>query len=140
MPGGRPKIEITPEICDKAEALAAQGLTRDQIADVLGFSRTTLYNRQAENPDFMDALKRGASKGVATIANALFQSAKGGNITAQIFYLKNRAPADWKDRRDHQHSGPDGGAIEHKHEGIRFWDAESALEGRTRDPLAEGDD
>ncbi len=37
-------------------------------------------------------------------------------------------------------SGPDGGAIEHKHEGIRFWDAKSSIESRTRDPLAEGDD
>lgn len=37
-------------------------------------------------------------------------------------------------------SGPEGGPIEHEHEGIRFWDAKSALEGRTRDPLVEGDD
>lgn len=105
MSVGRPPIEITQEMCDKAEALAAQGLSRDQIADVLGFSRTTLFNKMNENSDFLDAIKRGSSKGVATIANALFQSAKGGNTTAQIFYLKNRAPVDWRDRRDHTISG-----------------------------------
>ena len=140
MPGGRPKIEITPEMCDKAEALAAQGLNREQIASVLGFAAGTLYEKQKEYPEFYEAIKRGADKGIATIANSLFQSAKGGNITAQIFYLKNRAPSDWKDRRDHTHTGSDGGAIEHKVEGFRFWDAESAIQARTRDPLVEGDD
>ena len=46
------------------------------------------------------------------------------------------------DLKSTEHSGPGGGAIEHehRHEGIRFWDAKSSLEGRTRDPLVEGDD
>ena len=96
------KIELD---ASKTEALAAQGLSMDQIADCLGISRSALYNRMnEEHPtytvDIVDAIKRGRSKGIATVANALFQSAKGGNITAQIFYLKNRAPQDWRDRRE----------------------------------------
>ena len=39
-----------------------------------------------------------------------------------------------------EHTGADGGAIEHSVKGFRFWDAESAIKARTRDPLAEGDD
>ena len=34
----RHKIEITEELCKKAEALSAQGLTMEQIASVLGLS------------------------------------------------------------------------------------------------------
>ena len=33
------------------------------------------------------------------------------DVTAQIFYLKNRCSKDWNDRRQHEHSGPDGQAL-----------------------------
>ena len=94
--------EANPE---QVESLAAQGLTMDQIASCLGMSRSTLYERVGSESDVSDAIKRGRAKGVATVSNALFQSAKGGNITAQIFYLKNRSPDDWKDRRETELSG-----------------------------------
>ena len=90
---------------NKVETLAAQGLTMKQIASCLGVGRSTLYNRMKDDVDVLDAIKAGRAKGIATITNALFQSAKGGNITAQIFYLKNRDPDEWRDRRDHEVSG-----------------------------------
>ena len=96
----------------RVEALAAQGLTIDEIAGCLSISRSTLYNRMGAEVDVLDAVKRGRSKGMATITNALFQSAKGGNTTAQIFYLKNRGPEEWRDRRHHELSGPDGAPID----------------------------
>lgn len=90
---------------EKVEALAAQGLTVEQIASCLGMSRSTLYERMGSESDVSDAIKAGRAKGIATVTNALFQSAKGGNTTAQIFYLKNRQPEEWRDRRDHEISG-----------------------------------
>ena len=71
-----------------------------QIADCLGVAGSTLYKRKKDEAEISEAIKRGRSKGIATITNALFQSAKGGNITAQIFYLKNRNPQEWSDRKD----------------------------------------
>ena len=49
-------------------------------------------------------LKRGKAKGLATVTNSLFQNALDGNVTAQIFYLKNTDPETWSDRQqvDHQ--------------------------------------
>jgi len=94
--------EIDPA---KVEAFAAQGLTVDQIADCLDCCTSTLYNRMGSEVEVLEAIKRGRAKGVATMTNALFQSGKGGNITAQIFYLKNRSPEDWRDRRDIEVSG-----------------------------------
>jgi len=95
----------------KVESLAAQGLTIEQIASCIGVSRSTLYSRMGSEKNVLDAIKDGRAKGVATISNALFQSGKGGNVTAQIFYLKNRQPEEWRDRRELEHSGPEGGPI-----------------------------
>lgn len=108
---GRPPFEITEDVLKKTEALASQGLTRDQIASVLGVSESTIYKTQRENSQFLQAIKDGQAKGVATISNALFNNAKNGNITAQIFYLKNRAPGEWKDKQDHELTGKDGASL-----------------------------
>ena len=97
---GRPRFEITPEVCEKVENLSAQGLTVDQIALVLGVSHWTIYERQNEFPEFSDALKRGRGKGVANVTNALYTKAVDGDNTAMIFYLKNRA--GWVDKQEVQ--------------------------------------
>ena len=102
-------VEIDP---DKVEMFAAQGLTIGQIADCLDIGRSTLYSHMGGKAELKDAVKRGRAKGVGTVTNSLFQSAKGGNVTAQIFYLKNRQPDKWRDRRHHEVTGKDGKAIE----------------------------
>lgn len=89
------RIELTPDEIKKIEALSSRGLTMVQIAACLGISRTTLFARVAESEEVKWALARGRSRGVAEIANSLFDSAKAGNIAAQIFYLKNRDPSTW---------------------------------------------
>ena len=98
---GRPRFEITPEVCEKVENLSAQGLTVDQIALVLGVSHWTIYERQNEFPEFSDALKRGQASGIDQVTNALFENATvGKDNTAIIFYLKNRA--GWVDKQEIQ--------------------------------------
>ena len=99
-------VEIDP---NKVESLASQGLTAKQIAHCLGIGRTTLYNHKNKNVNIRDAIKRGRAKGLSDVSNALFECATDGNVTAQIFYLKNRSPEEWRDRREI--SGPDGKAI-----------------------------
>ena len=37
--------------------------------------------------------------------NALLRNAIKGDTTAQIFWLKNRRPDKWRDKRDLEHSG-----------------------------------
>jgi len=102
----RPSIKIDNDLCLKAESLAAQGLTSDQIASVLGMGESTLYEKQKQYPEFSEAIKKGRSKGIATITNTLFNKAKSGDNTAMIFYLKNRA--GWKDKVETEHSGEIG--------------------------------
>ena len=98
---GRPRFEVTPEVCEQVENLAAQGLTVDQIALVLGVSHWTIYERQNEFPEFSDAIKRGRGKGIANVTNALYEKATvDKDNTAIIFYLKNRA--GWVDKQEVQ--------------------------------------
>ena len=104
---GRPAIIIDEEICKRAEAYAAQGLTMVQIANVLGIGETTLYEKQQEYSEFSEAIKSGRNKGIATITNALFTKAREGDNTAMIFYLKNQA--GWQDRVEKET------IVEHKH-------------------------
>lgn len=80
---------------EKAEALASKGLTNEQICRCLGISETTFYAKMQKDVKFQDIIKKGQAKGIAVIANALFENAKAGNVTAQIFFLKARA--HWKD-------------------------------------------
>ena len=94
---GGNKIVITQEMLRKTEDLAAQGLNQAQIAQCLGMSHTTLSTKKGESDELFDAIKKGAARGIDTVTNALFESAQTGNITAQIFYLKNRAPEEWRD-------------------------------------------
>lgn len=95
---GRPKsLEVTPETIKHVEQLAAQGLTKEQIARTLGVCYNTLNERQKEYPEFLEAIKNGQSKGIAKVSNKLFQKALEGDNTAMIFYLKNRDPDNWED-------------------------------------------
>lgn len=98
----KPKIEID---LAKVEALASRLLTKEQIAISLGISEATFYNRQGENLEILEAIKRGREKGVATIANKLVESAIDGNTTAQIFILKTHGGQEWKDKQDINLSG-----------------------------------
>lgn len=100
---------------DKIEAFASRGLTREQVAHNLGVSAKTLQRRTKERADVEEAYQRGKAKGIAKIANALFEKASQGNVTAQIFYLKCHG---WKEASELEVkssiSGANGGPIEIK--------------------------
>jgi predicted transcriptional regulator len=95
---GTSRFVVTDKILARVQALARKGLSMDQIADCLGISRATLYKHKSIHADFADAIRVGQAKGVARVANALFESAMKGNVTAQIFFLKNRDMVAWQDR------------------------------------------
>lgn len=72
----------------KIEELASTGLTIEQVANNLGVSRQTFYNKAKENSEIMESYERGKAKGINAITNALFKKALQGNVSAQIFFLK----------------------------------------------------
>lgn len=80
----KPKIEID---LAKVEALAANGLTQQQIADSLGISRSILFEHKKTSDEFEQAIQRGKAKGIAVVTNKLMEQYKNGNTTAIIFVL-----------------------------------------------------
>ena len=95
---GRKAFEITPELLERVEAHATDGMTKQEIAASLGIHEATLYRKINGNREFCEAIKTGQAKGIAAVTNYLMKSAREGNVTAQIFYLKNRSPTNWNDR------------------------------------------
>lgn len=87
------------------EGWARDGLTNEQIAYNMGISRETLNQWCNKYPDIADTLKRSKEVVDRQVENALFKNAMDGNITAQIFWLKNRKPKEWRDKRDVQVEG-----------------------------------
>ena len=92
---GKPLQKFDLELVEK---LAARGLSYKQLSIALGMNIKTVKKHRTLNPALQEAIDRGRVKGLTEIANSLFESALNGNTTAQIFYLKNRSPDDWRDR------------------------------------------
>src|SRR5215204_343128 len=69
----------------QVEALAAYGIPEIDISRVVGIDPKTLRKC------YRDELDLGETKANAQVAGFLFSAAKGGNVTAQIFWLKTRA-------------------------------------------------
>ena len=93
---GRPSWVPTDSICEQAREMASRGLTVSQISDCLGISESTLYGKQNEYKEFMDAIKKGRAEGLNKVSNALFEKATHqGNVTAMIYYLKVRDKENW---------------------------------------------
>ncbi len=104
------------------EGWARDGLTEAQVAHNLGVTYETLRQWKMRHPAFLAAIKRGKEVVDREVENALYKSALGfdyaeeavtnkgdvvtvtrhatPNVTAQIFWLKNRKPGVWRDRKE----------------------------------------
>ena len=79
---------------------ARNGATDEEVAKRLGISKDTFYEYKKQYSDFSDTLKETKAYVDAQVENALLQNALKGNITAQIFWLKNRRPKVWREQPD----------------------------------------
>lgn len=93
---GRPAIEITPELCERARQLAGKGLSRAQIALKLGMGESTLYEKQAKFPEFLESIEQGALDANEKVMNALFETAITGNVSACQTWLYNKDRPNWQ--------------------------------------------
>ena len=79
---GRPTVDVDAA---QVEKLASRWMTKDAIADFLGISRTTLYDKMRTNPEIEQAWHRGRASLQAQSMDWLIASAKNGSVRAQIF-------------------------------------------------------
>lgn len=98
------KWEDIKEKLTLVEGWARDGLTNEQIAHNLGISTALLYKYQKEHIEFLETLKKGKEVIDYQVENALLKNALEGNVTAQIYWLNNRKPKQWKNKRDKDES------------------------------------
>ena len=84
------------------------------LARAFDVSESTIDNWKAAHPEFLAALKAGRELADAEVANSLYRRAIGDgdrppDVTACIFWLKNRRPDLWRDahRQEHAITTPD---------------------------------
>jgi|1186.fasta_scaffold437160_1 hypothetical protein len=98
---GRRAHRPNPAQRRQVEALAAYGIPEAEISGVVGIDPKTLRKFYREELDL------GEAKANAQVAGFLFNAARSGNVTAQIFWLKTRAK--WRETPlELKHSGSIG--------------------------------
>ena len=80
---------VNDAVREKVRHLAGVGVRQDDIARIIGCTAKTLRKQ------CRDDLDRGVAEANAIVSGSLFTAAKGGNVTAQIFWLKPRA--QWRE-------------------------------------------
>jgi len=95
---GRRAHKPDPVQRKQVETLAAYGIPSDDISRIVGIDPKTLRKHYREELDL------GEAKANAQVAGYLFNAARSGNVTAQIFWLKTRAR--WRETpMELRHSG-----------------------------------
>ena len=127
------KVEywLTNEGLTLLESWARDGLIDEQIAKNIGIRRQTLYTWKKKYSDIDVALKKGKDVVDIEVENALLKRAIGydieikeekldrdgfvhelkrtvhvaGDVTAQIYWLKNRLPEKWREKQKEKDDG-----------------------------------
>lgn len=123
---GRP-TDYRPEYAEQAAKLCALGATDKEVADFFEVDVRTVYRWKHDHDDFCQALKVGKDIADERVERSLYQRAIGyeqgevkifmpagsdapvyapftakiaPDVTAAIFWLKNRRSADWRDKQE----------------------------------------
>lgn len=124
MAKGRYQEWLTPDGLLLLEGWARDGLTDEQIAGNIGINPATLYKWIDKYGEIGKAIKKGKAPVDIQVENAMLKRAMGydyeevitevygdgkkhirkvkkhmpGDVTAMIFWLKNRRPDKWRDK------------------------------------------
>lgn len=126
-----------PVICEQARKLSGLGATDVEIADFFSVSVATIYRWKNEFSEFRDATKIGKEACDDRVERSLYHRAVGytydavkimsvggkvvvtpyrehvpPDVAAANKWLCNRRPEKWRDKQEHEHSGPGGGPIQ----------------------------
>ena len=138
---GRPS-SYRDEFARQGKMLCEMGATDQEIADFFEVDVRTVYRWKHDHEEFCQALKVGKDAADNRVERSLYQRAIGyeqdevkifmpasasepvyapfrakvaPDVTAAIFWLKNRKKGEWRDVKASEVSGPDGGAVKHDH-------------------------
>lgn len=115
MPAGRPSKYET-RYCEEVIVAAREGLSLTGFAGKIEVARSTINEWIEQYPEFSEAVS--CAKAVRALAwerRAIkVGDGDGGPGAAPMiqFALRNLADDDWRDRRELEHAGRNGGAIQ----------------------------
>ena len=124
----KPEEWLEPDKLLLLEGWARDGLFDKQICKNMGVSEATLTNYKRKYPEIKEALRKGKEVVDIEVENAMFKRAIGytitineqkidkdgfvhdlkrdvhipGDVTAQIFWLKNRRRQQWRDKIEYE--------------------------------------
>lgn len=126
--GGRP-TKYKVEYAKQAKILCEKGFIDTEIADFFGIAVSTLNLWKDAHSEFMESLKDGKRHSDDKVVEALYNKALGykltdvkeeigdagkkittttkqvaGDTSAQIFWLKNRQPEQWREKQEVKHT------------------------------------
>ena len=112
MSRGR-KTKYKSDYCMLLREHMQSGFSYEAFAGKIGIAIETLYNWEKKQPDFLEAKKIAVNEarytwerlGIAGMTGKII----GFNATVWIFNMKNRF--GWRDKRDIEHSTPEGQAL-----------------------------
>lgn len=140
MAGGRP-TKYREEYAEQAYKLCLLGHTDADLAEFFEVSEQTINTWKKSHSGFLESVTRGKEVADAEVAASFHKRAVGYQYTethseatkegdirlskeivkevppdpgAALNWLKNRQPAKWRDKHDHELSGPGGEPIESK--------------------------
>lgn len=118
---------------EQARKLCLLGYTDAELADFFEVSEATINNWKQEHPEFLESIKKGKAVADGDVASNLYHRAMGytakekreektaegfkevdaekhipGDVTAMIFWLKNRQKDKWREKQDVNHTSDDG--------------------------------
>lgn len=129
---------LTEEGKVRLQGWARDGLSDEQLAEKMGVGTSTFYRWKKEHREIWEALKEGKDVADRHVENALYKRACGfeyvevtterdeinGKMitkrvtkfyppdpTSMIFWLKNRKPDEWRDKRETEVTGSGGGPL-----------------------------
>ncbi len=102
------KLGVLDEKLLLMEGYTRDGITRENLCEILGISRKTLIGLEKNYADIRLALSRGKETVDYAVENALLRNALQGDTTAQMFWLRNRKPAQWRDLKEINNGMQDG--------------------------------
>lgn len=135
---GRPS-SYKPEYAKQAEKLCRLSATDPELADFFEVSVATIHRWKHDHEEFCDALKVGKDAADHRVERSLYQRAVGyrrdavkifmpsgaeepvyapyieevsPDVTAQIFWLKNRKKAEWRDKVETGLTDTEGNDVE----------------------------
>lgn len=126
---GRP-TKYKPEYAKIAAAMCRLGATDAQLADAFEVSVSTVNLWKVQHVEFSESIRVPKAEADERVEQSLYRRAMGyehdevdikvvagavvktpirkfypPDTTAAIFWLKNRKPADWRDKQEVEHSG-----------------------------------